>query len=141
MVIRYNDILELMTVLSEDKNLQVTVSESLKGGLTAGVAATLGGLLLGPRGLALGGALGGVLGAVMSEDKFKPVSQAIMEMSDPDQRRLVEAIRNIVRGLDASDAVELIAIVQGNELLKAKVMTEMVRFLRSEINLRIDDTF
>ena len=41
-MIRYNDVLELITVLTDDKNLQCTVKESAKGGLVAGGIAGLG---------------------------------------------------------------------------------------------------
>merc|ERR1711872_538894 len=139
MVIRYKDILELLTVLSEEKKLQATISGSLKGGLTAGLTSFLGGLLLGPIGLALGGAIGGVL-ASMSQN-FQPVSQVIMSMPEHYQQKLVTAVQNIISNLDASDAIKLIAIIKGNGELKAKVMNEMIRFLRSEMSLRIDDRF
>merc|ERR1711872_37277 len=139
MVIRYKDILELLKVLSEEKKLQATISGSLKGGLTAGLTSFLGGLLLGPIGLALGGAIGGVL-ASMSQN-FQPVSQVIMSMPEHDQQKLVTAVQNITSNLDASDAIELVAIIQGNGVLKAKVMNEMIRFLRSEMSLHIDDRF
>ena len=42
MVLSYNDIMELLRVLSDDKNLRVTVSESGKGALVAGGVAGIG---------------------------------------------------------------------------------------------------
>ena len=40
---------------------------------------------------------------------------------------------------DAADAMELIAIVQGNEMLKARIMSEIMTFLRSNLNMNILD--
>jgi len=140
MVIRYADVLDLMTVLAEDKKLQVTVTESAKGGLLAGGAATLGGLLLGPPGLAIGGAVGGCLAMYIANDKFRPVALVLTEdMTLAQQQKLVGAVTNIVSNLDAGDAMELIAIVQGNELLKARVMSEMCSFLRSNLSMHVID--
>ena len=42
MVLAYNDIMELLRVLSEDRNLRVTVTESGKGALVAGSVAGIG---------------------------------------------------------------------------------------------------
>ena len=59
MVIKYEDILKIITTLGDDENLRITVKQSAKGGLIAGVSCAVGGLIAGPPGLAVGGAAGG----------------------------------------------------------------------------------
>ena len=104
MVIRYQDILTIVTTLGDEENLQVAVKESAKGGLIAGGACAIGGLLLGPPGLALGGAVGGCVAAYMSSNKFKPVSSVILYDMKPEvQQRLILTVQvNILAylGLD-----------------------------------------
>ena len=55
MVIRTDEILSILSKLSDESGLKVTVQESVKGGVVAGTACTIGGVLLGPPGLAIGG--------------------------------------------------------------------------------------
>lgn len=142
MVIRYRDILEVITVLSNEKGLNVTISESLKGSLIAGGTAGVGGLLLGPPGLAIGGALGGCLAAILSRNKFKSVTEVVLyDMTREQQGRLVAAVTDIVKNLDVADAVELMALLQGNDFLKARILTELVTFVRNNMGMRIDNNF
>ena len=54
MPINTTELLNVVSKLTKDKQVRVTVTESLKGGLTTGAAATVGGILLGPIGLAVG---------------------------------------------------------------------------------------
>lgn len=49
-----DDVLQLLAQLADDTELRVTVKESLKGGVITGAAAVIGGVLLGPPGLAIG---------------------------------------------------------------------------------------
>ena len=105
MVIRYNDILTLVTTLGDQEGLRVTATESAKGGLIAGAACALGGLLMGPAGLAVGGAVGGCVAAYMSSGKFKSVSSIILEDMTADvQRQLVDTVQEILSNVDAGDA-------------------------------------
>ena len=116
MVLAYQDIMEVVRVLSEDRNMVVTVRESGKGALvTGGVAGlgkcslcipwaltrvSVGGLLLGPIGLALGGAVGGAMAAVWAGDKFRPLHQVITEEMTQHQRdRMVECLRNVLTNI------------------------------------------
>jgi len=138
MVVRYNDILTVITTLGDDECLKVTVKGSAKGGLIAGATSALGGLILGPLGLAVGGTLGGLLAYVTAEP-YKPVSQVIMyEIRPVDQEKLVSAVRNVVEGFDIQDAIELVALVQGNPVLKAKVIAEMTTFFKHQLDMQLD---
>ncbi len=137
MVIRYNDILSVIRALGDEEGIGVTVKESAKGGLIAGVCCAIGGILGGPPGLAVGGAVGGCAAAYAASGRFKPVSQVVEELPEERRQELVEAVRRIVAGFDAADAAELLALVQGNALLKAKIAQEMVTFLGSHLNVPI----
>ena len=55
MVIRTDEVINILSKLSDESGLKVTVNESIKGGVIAGSACTIGGILLGPPGLAVGG--------------------------------------------------------------------------------------
>ena len=159
MVISYSSVLEVMTVLSEEKELRVTVTESGKGALLTGGVAGLGGLLLGPLGLALGGAVGGCLAAWRAQGNFKPVMEVILyDLKQEQRERMVESVRTVLANLgrlivvllawlvrlkliflDASDAIALVAMVQGNQALKQRILTEMVTFLSRQCNIYVNE--
>ena len=125
MVIRTDEMIHIVTTLSDDSGLKVTINESVKGGLITGTACTVGGLILGPVGLALGGAIGGFVAYVLGDGKFKPVSNVIMyDMRDEDRQKLATAVRNIIADLDAADAVQLMVLINGNAALKGRIGTE-----------------
>ena len=122
MVIRTDEMLNIVTTLSDDSGLKVTINESVKGGLITGTACTVGGIILGPVGLALGGAVGGFVAYLLGDGKFKPVSNVIMhEMRDEERQQLATSVRNIVADLDATDAVQLMVLINGNAALKGRI--------------------
>jgi len=138
MVIRYNDIVHVITTLADEEKITVAVKETLKGSLIAGGACAVCGLVLGPVGFAIGGAVGGGIAYCLAKDKFKPLSHIILhEMSAEHQRQLVDSVKNIVSEVDAADAVEMLALLSGNMLLKAKIAEEMTRFAAHQMNLQI----
>ena len=82
----------LLKVADANQDLKVTVREVAKGtGITA-ASTVVGGLLLGPVGLAVGGAVGGLLGYAASNN-YKPIGQVLREMNDGEKKRLLEAAR------------------------------------------------
>jgi hypothetical protein len=74
----------------------------------------------------------------MGDGKFKPVSHVIMyDMKDEDQKQLVASVENLIRNLDAGDALEMVAMVQGNSVLKAKIIGEMKKFFQNQMNMAV----
>ena len=138
MVIKYDDVLTIITTIGDDENLQITFKQSAKGGLIAGIATALGGLVGGPPGLAAGGAAGGCLAAYMTRNSFKPISTVILhEMRPVDQQALVDSVKSLIQNLDVLDAVELLSIVQGNAILKAKIVSELTMFFQQQLELQV----
>ena len=54
MPVDHEELMQAIALLARQRNLQVTISQSLKSGVVVGLAATICGLLFGPRGLAVG---------------------------------------------------------------------------------------
>lgn len=138
MVIRTDEILCILSKLSDESGLKVTVQESVKGGVLAGTACTIGGVLLGPPGLAIGGAIGGCLAYLLGNGKFKPVSRVIThDMKNEDRQQLVQSVRRIVDDLDATDGMQLLVLINGNAALKGRVITEVTNFFQNQLNMAI----
>ena len=137
MVIKYEEILNVVATLGDDENLQVTVKRSIIGGLIAGVICTVGGLIAGPIGLVFGGTAGGFVASYFTGGSFKPMSTAIREMRPADQRKLVDSVTKIIENAEAMDAIELLALIQGSSVLKAKVVGEMTSYCQDRLSLNV----
>ncbi len=46
-------------------------------------------------------------------------------------------MRELICNLDRADALELIALVRGSSMLKAKITKEMVTYFASEMNIQV----
>jgi len=91
----------------------------------------------GPPGLAAGGALGGCLAAYLAQGKLKSIQEVVAELPVEKRNALVSSVGNVLKDADAADAMELVALVQGNVLLKAKVAQEIVTWLGRNTNMRV----
>ena len=80
------------------------------------------------------------MAAVWAGDKFRPLHQVITEEMTQHQRdRMVECLRNVLTNIEATDALALVAAVQGNQALKARLATEMVTFLSQQCNIYVNE--
>ena len=134
MVIQYNEILNIITKLSDDENIRICVQQSAKGGVIAGLICALGGLIAGPIGFIFGGTAGGIVASYFAGDTFKPISTIIQEMNPAQKNELTESVLKIIEKTDAMDALEILAIIQGNNAIKARVKNHLISFCQEQLN-------
>jgi hypothetical protein len=77
-----DDLVDVLSKLAKDENLQVSVKQSLKGGVIAGTGATVGGLLGGPIGIAVGATVGMCLYFVSLNRNLTNTLQYILNKSN-----------------------------------------------------------
>ncbi len=132
------DIIEAIGIIADNANIRVTVKGSMLGGLLAGTAATVGGLLMGPAGLAVGGAAGGCAAAYIAKDSFKPISRVIAEDLTPAQRnQLVDSVRITISNVNATDAAGLVALVASSDLLRGDFEQAITSFITQQLSLNV----
>ena len=132
------DLQRVMAVLADEDELKVTMKNAAYGGVVAGVATTVGGLVAGPPGLLIGGALGGLL-AYGSAGNFKPVSQVIKDMNAHERQLLYDTMKDIIQQLKFDDYSALLAFVSGGQglFIRQQLMDRMVSFLRDQMRLQM----
>lgn len=67
MPIATGEMIKALAVLADRNDVRVSVKQSAKGAIIAGTCCFIGGVLLGPAGLAIGGAAGGVTAYKMTQ--------------------------------------------------------------------------
>lgn len=142
MTVDVDAIIKLVTDVAGTQEIQVTVSESLKGAVITGTFSLIGGLVAGPVGLALGGASGGLLAAYKTKGKFKSVSQVLSELPYERKRRIAIQIESILNQLDINDVAEFSKLVlmigtvaQGNpqNIIVHKFIQESLKVIQREM--------
>lgn len=138
MPISVTDLQRVMTILSDEDQLKVTVKSSAYGGVIAGITTTVGGLIAGPPGLLVGGAVGGAL-AYSSAGNFKPVSQVLKDMNAHERQLLYDNMKDIIDGLAIDDYLALMAFLSGGPgmLVREQLIGRMVSFLRDQMRLQM----
>ncbi|XP_040901257.1 protein C19orf12 homolog [Toxotes jaculatrix] len=130
---RIEAIMQMCCEVFADEEIQVAVKGSAMGGAVAGGMAVVGGLLLGPAGIAAGGALGGLMGAMMTHEQFKPVPLIISELSPPQQERLYKHLMVVLERVRWTDVAQLIALVLANPSVKQQLKDALVKYISKEV--------
>lgn len=148
-----------MADLSREENLRICVSECLKGACITGGSTFLGGLVLGPVGMALGlyisftvfssrfenvnllifiGGLAGVALNAVRGAQFKPLAEVLLnDLTLAQQALLVNRVNRIIRDLDIQDAITLGTVFLANGDVRAQVLGLLTEFVRSDLNLQL----
>lgn len=128
--------LQVVGEIFQEENIKICVNESVKGGLIAGIATLVGGLLGGKSGLIAGGVVGTVAACSMTKD-FKSLIEIINEMDYEKQKKLYDTIQNVISSIDVSDVVKLVVLLSTSQSIKQAVIHETINFLRNEMSLEI----
>lgn len=136
MPINKEQIFRVLIDVCEEAEIYVTAKESVKGALIAGATTFVGGLLMGPPGLAVGGTVGGLL-AYSNSGNFRPVSKVLMELPEKKKDYLIQNFSSIVSNLKATDAIMLLAIIRADQVVYQKVIEFIKDFITSDLHMGI----
>jgi hypothetical protein len=76
----------------------------------------------------------------MSKDKFKPISQIIMnDMTDAQRERLAASIAAVIADLRVEDVALLLPMLLNNPGAKEAVLRSVIAFMQNEMQLQIVD--
>ncbi|GAA6070887.1 protein C19orf12 homolog [Tachysurus ichikawai] len=133
---KINDVVQMCCEVSASWEMKAAVKGSLKGGAMAGGSAVMGGLLLGPAGLAVGAAAGGLV-AWLTSSQFKPVPQILMELPAQEKQKLYSEISVILGSLDWTDVSQLMFIVRGNNTLLQSLEAGIQSFVNKSLGAEL----
>lgn len=126
--------------LTDHHNIRVAIKQSGKGAALCGATCFVGGILLGPVGLAAGGAVGGLVAAYMTRGTFRSVGDIIRnDLTDSQRERLYYHITESIREVDGSDLVTLLPLVLSATNVQQAVLQSVISFMVKEMQLRIID--
>ena len=121
----------LLNVAGRNNDLNVTVTETLKGTSIVATTTLVGALAFGPIGLAVGGAVGGVA-AYATSKPFKPLYQVLNDMNEQQREELAQAAISEAKkvGVDLS----AIAIEILDSTVARKILAEALKCCGYKMN-------
>lgn len=138
MPIDHRELLSVVATVCENEHITVTVKESCKGGILAGVTTVIGGIALGPAGLAVGGIVGGLTAAWVFQGKFKSLAEVIRDDMTPHQREhLANRVEHALRGFEIQDLAILLPLLMENANIQQAIIRTVISFLEHEMRMQI----
>ncbi|XP_055621346.1 protein C19orf12 homolog [Toxorhynchites rutilus septentrionalis] len=139
MPIKTRELMDAVTVLTDQENMRVAMKCSAKGAAVCGAGSFVGGILGGPVGLAIGGTLGAVSAAYMNRGKFRPVSDIIRyDMSERQREMLKELIIDALSEFHPTDLIVLLPLLMNNNAAQRSVLNTVVSFVTNELKMHIE---
>ncbi|XP_058467010.1 protein C19orf12 homolog [Malaya genurostris] len=140
MPIDTRELMEAVGMLTDQRNVRVTIKSSAKGAMVCGTTCFIGGLLGGPVGLAVGGTIGAIGAGMMSKGKFRSVNEIIMqEMSDREREQLKERILKALSQFHPTDMAVLLPLIMGNAAAQQAILSTVISFVTNEMKMQIVD--
>ncbi|XP_013098635.1 protein C19orf12 homolog [Stomoxys calcitrans] len=140
MPINGRELIDAISILANENNVRVTVQQSGKGAIICAACCFVGGVLLGPAGLAIGGAAGGVTAYRMTKGNFRPLGDVIInDLSDAQKELLVQKVTDALKDVHPTDLALLLPLIMNNVSIQRAVLNTVVSFVSSELRLQIID--
>nr|XP_017101719.2 protein C19orf12 homolog [Drosophila bipectinata] len=136
------EILFALTIVARNENIRVTVAETAQGVAICAAGALIGGLLMGTRGLALGGAIVGLASCELAESllDFKSLADVISEdLSESERNELEEHVINAVNNITPVDVLELGFLIMTNPNIQSLAMNAVKSFATNHLGHTIID--
>ncbi|XP_034247979.1 protein C19orf12 homolog [Thrips palmi] len=140
MPINTHEVMSLLGQLADQQGIKVAVQYSMLSGVAVGVCTAVGGILMGPFGLAVGGTLGSVMAAFKTSGHFKPVSRVILEDMTPiQQTQLAASCMRIIQDFRVEDVAILLPLLLNTPAAQQALLTQLTAYITNEMKLKIID--
>ncbi|XP_028392337.1 protein C19orf12 homolog [Dendronephthya gigantea] len=132
-----DELVDVLAKLAKDNNLQVSVKQSLKGGVIAGTGATVGGLLGGPIGIGVGATIGGMIGAWSTSGTFRSVYSILQELTPIEKEKMHRSIMTAIGDVGLLDLVAFAALIATDQVYKQQMLGAMFEYFKNEFQMEI----
>lgn len=134
------ELIEAISIIANERNVQVTMKQTAKGAMVCAASAFAGGILLGPLGLAVGGTAGGLMAYKMTSGTFRPLADVLLnDLNDDQKERLVRHVNNAVAEFEISDLAMLLPLLMNNASIQQAVLKTAISFVSNELRCQIVD--
>ncbi|XP_022193850.1 protein C19orf12 homolog [Nilaparvata lugens] len=136
MPLNTQEILELITIICEKRNVQVCVTQSLRGAAITAAGALFGSLIMGPLGLVMG-AVGGSLGAISTGENYRPLPQILMnDITHAQREEITTRINRVIADLDVTD-LRTVMMLAMSQSVSDVVIRELGCYVQRELSLAL----
>uniref|UniRef100_A0A1A9UUY5 Uncharacterized protein n=1 Tax=Glossina austeni TaxID=7395 RepID=A0A1A9UUY5_GLOAU len=140
MPIDNRELIQAISVIADERNVRVAVKQCGKGAAICAAGSFVGGMLLGPLGLAIGGAAGGLAAYKATQGSFRPLGEVLMnDLTDTQKECLVNHVTKAVERIHPTDLVMLLPLILNNAAIQEAVFKTVFSFVRNELRLEIVD--